>query len=56
MRVVWTARGLHDLASVRAYIWQDNPAAAERQEARVRLFQDEQSLPIAMLPCRACGC
>ena len=35
MRVVWTARALRDLASLRAYIWQDNPAAAERQVERI---------------------
>jgi toxin ParE1/3/4 len=35
MRVVWTARALLDLASLRAYIGQDNPGAAERQVERV---------------------
>jgi len=35
MRVVWTARALRDLASLRAYIWHDNPAAAERQVERI---------------------
>jgi toxin ParE1/3/4 len=34
MRVVWTARALRDLASLRAYIRQDNPAA-ERQVERI---------------------
>jgi len=31
MRLVWTARALRDLASVRDYIAVDNPAAAKRQ-------------------------
>lgn len=35
MQVVWTARALRDLASLRAYIAQDRPAAAERQVGRV---------------------
>jgi toxin ParE1/3/4 len=35
MRVVWTARALRDLASLRAYIGQDNRAAAERQVERI---------------------
>jgi toxin ParE1/3/4 len=35
MRVVWTARALRDLASLRAYIGQDNPSAADRQVERI---------------------
>jgi plasmid stabilization system protein ParE len=35
MRVVWTARSLSDLASLRAYIAQDGPVAAERQVERI---------------------
>jgi toxin ParE1/3/4 len=35
MRVVWTARSLRDLASLRAYIAQDGPVAAERQVERI---------------------
>jgi toxin ParE1/3/4 len=35
MRVVWTAWALRDLASLRAYIWQNNPAVAERQVERI---------------------
>jgi toxin ParE1/3/4 len=35
MRVVWTARALRDLASLRDYVVQDHPAAAERQVERV---------------------
>jgi toxin ParE1/3/4 len=35
MQVVWTARALRDLASLRAYIAQDRPAAAERQVERI---------------------
>jgi addiction module RelE/StbE family toxin len=35
MEVVWTARALHDLAALRAYIARDRPVAAERQVERV---------------------
>ena len=35
MQVVWTARALRDLASLRAYIAQDRPVAAERQVERI---------------------
>jgi toxin ParE1/3/4 len=35
MQVVWTARALRDLASLRAYIVQDRPVAAERQVERI---------------------
>jgi toxin ParE1/3/4 len=35
MRVVWTAPALRDLASLRAYIAGDRPAAAERQVERI---------------------
>jgi addiction module RelE/StbE family toxin len=35
MRVVWTARALRDLASLRNYIVQDDTAAAERQVERI---------------------
>jgi addiction module RelE/StbE family toxin len=35
MEVVWTARALHDLASLRAYIARGRPVAAERQVERV---------------------
>jgi plasmid stabilization system protein ParE len=46
MRVVWTARALRDLISLRAYIAQDRPVAAERQVERilaVRLAQFPES-------------
>jgi plasmid stabilization system protein ParE len=35
MRVVWTARALRDLASLRDYVVQDDPAAAECQVERI---------------------
>jgi toxin ParE1/3/4 len=35
MRVVWTARALRDLATLRAYIAQVRPVAAERQVERI---------------------
>jgi addiction module RelE/StbE family toxin len=35
MEAVWTARALHDLTSLRAYIARDRPVAAERQVERV---------------------
>jgi toxin ParE1/3/4 len=35
MRVVWTAPALRDLASIRTYIAQERPSAAERQIRRV---------------------
>jgi toxin ParE1/3/4 len=35
MQVVWTARALRNLSSLRAYIAQDRPVAAERQVERV---------------------
>jgi toxin ParE1/3/4 len=35
MQVVWTARALRDLASLRAYIAQDRPVTAERQVERI---------------------
>jgi len=35
MRLVWTAAALRDLASARAYIAQDNTAAADDQIGRV---------------------
>ncbi len=56
MQVVWTARALRDLASLRAYIGQDRPAAAERQVERIlaataRLAQ----LPESARPGRRAG-
>ena len=35
MRIVWTELAVHDLASARAFIAQDNPSAATRQVERV---------------------
>jgi plasmid stabilization system protein ParE len=35
MQVVWTARALRDLASLRAYTAQNRPVAAERQVERI---------------------
>ena len=48
MQVVWTARALRDLASLRAYIARERPAAAERRveqilAAAVRLAQFPES-------------
>jgi len=35
MQVVWTARALRDLGSLRAHIARDRPEAAERQVERI---------------------
>jgi toxin ParE1/3/4 len=35
MRLAWTVAALQDLAAARAYIAQDNPAAADNQAGRI---------------------